>query len=346
MNTNNLIIDERLESVLTTLSESQILGLKESIKAIGCTDPILVWNDVIVDGVMRYTICKELGVEFDIRKVEFTNMAEAAKWRIERHRNRRQMNITNQIEAFLELFESELAEQAKANQIEGARKGGMAKGGIKETDLNDNKVWVNPLIAQLANTNPTYVSCIRNLRKKAENNNFKAKAMLFKLRRGEMSISSAMKSEKSETKDATKKKKSSETNTKNVQTSLLEDFDKDKWGNKIALEQMKYEKLKDHFSDIEQQENIIDPNIVSAKVSKYCGEENLYGLVATLVPLLEISYRIGFIKGSMEQSEDGVRAEFSNREEQLQSRLRQWMQFQDEENQVKDNAEEQNDSVE
>ncbi|MBI9018450.1 MAG: hypothetical protein JEZ07_14450 [Phycisphaerae bacterium] len=58
--------------------------------------------------------------------MEFENVADAAKYRIERHQGRRQMNHFNRIVAALELYEGSLAEQARQNRIAGARKGGKA----------------------------------------------------------------------------------------------------------------------------------------------------------------------------------------------------------------------------
>ena len=345
METIKLIIDERLESIISKHSDSELVGLRQSIEARGILEPIIVWGKIIWDGIARYRIAVELDIDFEVKYVEFKNLAKAAQERICHHKFRRQVNPTNRIDAALNLFEGELCEQAKANQINGARKGGLAKVDADDPETEaDNKIWVNSIIAQLSESNDAYVSFIRNLRKKVENNDAKAKTMLFKLRRGDISISSAIKFSK--TKATTPKAKTSKSKAKTAQTSLIEQYDADKWGMEFALKEMNYEKLKDRYGEIEQQENIIDPNAVSEKVAEYCEEGNLYGLVATLVPLLEISYRIGFIKGSMEQSEDGIRAEFSNREFQIHSQLRQWMQYQDEENEVKANADEENDSVE
>jgi len=343
MNSKQFIIDERLETIIASHSESQLLGLRQSLEAMGCIDPIVVWGEIIWDGTLRYKICQELGIGFEVKCVEFDNMADAAIQRINHHRHRRQINITNRIESALDLFEGELAVEAKENLRRGARIGGLVKAETNDSETEVvEKVWVNSLIGELADTNSTYVSVIRNLREKAENNDSDAKGKLFKLRRGDISISSVINSSK--TKTTTQKTRNPKTN--NNQKTLIEDYDDDKWGMKFALKEMKYEKLKDRSADIKHQENFICPDNIFKKITPYCKGDKLYDLVALLVPLLEIGYRIGFVQGSKGYSEDGIRAEFDNRDFELQTHLRKWMQNQDEEMYVKGNADEQKDSVE
>ena len=106
------IVNEKLESVVAPLSESQKLGLRQSIETRGCIDPIKVWGNIVWEGIERFRLCNELNIPFEVKYVEFQNMAEAALERIRHHQNRRQMNVVNRIDAALDLFEGELAEGA------------------------------------------------------------------------------------------------------------------------------------------------------------------------------------------------------------------------------------------
>ncbi len=322
---NEYIIDDSLESIVTKISDSQKVALRESIQTRGCLDPIIVWKNIVWDGIERFRICSQLGFNFSVKKVEFKNIAEAAQARILHHQNRRQMSVVNRIEAALNLFEGEFAAQAKANQVEGARNGGLAKGGGETANESKEKVWVNSLVAQLADTNPAYVSFMRNLRKEA-NNNTAAKASLFKLRRGDCSISS-LNSQKNKFKHSSKGKGIEKNNAEQTKKTLAERFDEDQWGTNIALEQMKYENIKSRLAN--NQEEVINHDALLTAVAPHCKEDHSYALIVLMLPIFELAYRIGYIKGSQEKSEDGIKAEFINRESQIKMQLRKWLRDQD-----------------
>lgn len=329
-----LIIDQTLRSVVRDLSESQRIGLRQSLESIGCTDPIILWDNIIVDGIERYQICQELHINFETKSIEFKNKAEAAKFRIERHKNRRQMNAVNRIEAALELFEGELSEQARKNQLEGAKKGGQTKtdsdGKAYQTfdkGSKEEKTWVNNQIAQLADSNHTYVSFIRNLRNKAETEP-QAKIILFKLRRGEVSIGAVIgKKSRNASKGKTKASKKSKGTDPKEQT-LLEKHGSDTWGWNVAQEQMKYENLKDAVESLESQ--LFDSDKILEIVIPYCKEDKSYDMVARLLPLFEICYRIGFVKGIKETSEDAAKNEFYQRDFDITTQFRRWIKEQEE----------------
>lgn len=54
--------------------------LKEDIVRNGCHDPIVIWNNVIIDGHKRYEICKAEEIEFSVRSMSFSNKEEAICW--------------------------------------------------------------------------------------------------------------------------------------------------------------------------------------------------------------------------------------------------------------------------
>lgn len=51
--------------------------LKEAIRISGYVEPILVWNDTIIDGHRRYKICKDNNIPFRTREVNFEDRMEA-----------------------------------------------------------------------------------------------------------------------------------------------------------------------------------------------------------------------------------------------------------------------------
>lgn len=53
-----LYIDDEFKNLISPLSPKEYFQLEENILTDGCINPIITWNDVIVDGHNRYEICK------------------------------------------------------------------------------------------------------------------------------------------------------------------------------------------------------------------------------------------------------------------------------------------------
>ena len=61
-----LKIDNEFKHLICPLQRKEYVQLEQNILADGCRDPIVVWNDVIVDGHNRYEICKRHKISFSI----------------------------------------------------------------------------------------------------------------------------------------------------------------------------------------------------------------------------------------------------------------------------------------
>ena len=59
-----LMIRQDFHELLPPLAENELLGLEESIVREGCRDPIVVWNNIILDGHQRYKICCDRAIEY------------------------------------------------------------------------------------------------------------------------------------------------------------------------------------------------------------------------------------------------------------------------------------------
>lgn len=79
MNISDLIIDEEFESVIPPLTDEEFELLKESVLNDGeVYHPLVIWNNIIVDGHHRYKILKEHPeIKYRINKREFENRYEA-----------------------------------------------------------------------------------------------------------------------------------------------------------------------------------------------------------------------------------------------------------------------------
>lgn len=94
MNISDLIIDEEFESVIPPLTNEEFELLKESVLNDGeVYHPLVVWNNIIVDGHHRYKILKEHPeVKYRIKERAFENRYEAISWICLNQLGRRNLN--------------------------------------------------------------------------------------------------------------------------------------------------------------------------------------------------------------------------------------------------------------
>jgi N6-adenosine-specific RNA methylase IME4/ParB-like chromosome segregation protein Spo0J len=59
-----IVIDLEFESLIPPLSAVEFKQLEANIQRDGCTDPLTVWNGILVDGHNRYKICQKHGIAF------------------------------------------------------------------------------------------------------------------------------------------------------------------------------------------------------------------------------------------------------------------------------------------
>jgi len=87
-----LTVDPEFESFIPPLTPAEADGLSASIQAEGrARDPIVVWNDTIVDGHNRYRICTELGLPFATVPMSFESRAAAKQWILDNQIGRRNL---------------------------------------------------------------------------------------------------------------------------------------------------------------------------------------------------------------------------------------------------------------
>lgn len=307
---DSLIIEPTLASILQPLSDDQIYALEESIKTYGLTSPVPVWGNIPVDLINVYNICKRLRYsEIWVKPLEFKNLAEAAKFRIDLHRNRRQMNTFTEIEAFLKLFEGKMAAQARQNQLEGARKGGLSNGcqtddeGMQEiSGESAETVWVNHEIAYLANTNHFYVSFVRSLLKDPK----RYAQQIKELREGTRTIGSLI----------PKKKHIKPINPLPEENNAMEHTPAETledWEHRVS-----YPVLKEKNHDIETSTADVDTIFTVSK--SYVETSDIVGLTAFIAKCWEYAFRIGFIIGNG-HTEDSVEECFDTRTKLVKSTL-------------------------
>jgi hypothetical protein len=88
----DIIIDEEFQFLLPPLDEDSFQKLEESILKYGCRNPLVLWNDILIDGYNRYKILTYHGIEFNTVDMEFDSREEAKIWIIENQIAQRNLN--------------------------------------------------------------------------------------------------------------------------------------------------------------------------------------------------------------------------------------------------------------
>ena len=109
-------INPELRDLLSPLSPKQFEKLEAEILADGCTNPLTIWGETIVDGHNRYEICTKHGIKFDVNQKSFTTLDDAKIWIWENQGSRRNLTRFQRAETVLKM-KSAVAAQAKIRQV-------------------------------------------------------------------------------------------------------------------------------------------------------------------------------------------------------------------------------------
>lgn len=73
-------IDSELQGLIPPLTKEEYQQLEKNIIRDGCHDPLVIWDDTIVDGHNRYAICTEYNLPFQTFSINFESKEAAADW--------------------------------------------------------------------------------------------------------------------------------------------------------------------------------------------------------------------------------------------------------------------------
>ena len=68
----DLNIDYEFGNLSPDMPQEQYDKLEESLVDTGCKEPILIWNDYIIDGHHRYNLCHKWEIPFPVKKLILT----------------------------------------------------------------------------------------------------------------------------------------------------------------------------------------------------------------------------------------------------------------------------------
>ena len=89
----NIEINQEFKALIPPLSLEEYSQLEKNIIADGCREPLVVFNNTLVDGHNRYEICTKHDLPFSILDKEFADCGAAKLWMIDNQNGRR--NLTD-----------------------------------------------------------------------------------------------------------------------------------------------------------------------------------------------------------------------------------------------------------
>lgn len=116
MNTD-FIINEEFAQLIPPLSSEELEKLEQSLVNEGCLNPLIVWNNTIIDGHHRYAICIKHSISFNIiEKTELESELDVKLWMINNQFSRRNLPTEIRVALAYKLKEFE-AEKARERQL-------------------------------------------------------------------------------------------------------------------------------------------------------------------------------------------------------------------------------------
>lgn len=181
-----LVINPDFEKLIPPLAAEEFEQLEKNILAEGVRDPLVVWNDVIIDGHNRYKIATKHNLGYSFKEIAFKSNDEAEEWIILNQFGRRNLPAYTRGVLALKL-KSIYAERAKQNLVISGKTFGI---GATDKGLENSTNPIKPIdtrkeIAKKAQVSDNTIYKIEKIEEKAP------KEIKEKLRAEEISINQA-----------------------------------------------------------------------------------------------------------------------------------------------------------
>jgi hypothetical protein len=165
-------INDTLRAYIDPLTEAEYTALERSILAEGCRDALVLWNDVLVDGHNRYSICQQHGIPFKVtQNTSFRSMEDVMLWMIDNHLGRR--SVTDFQRGVLalrrkDILEARAAETAAESAAEDAKIAPPEPTAAEEAAASPAKVRTSREdVARAARLSTNTISQIEKIQKQA-----------------------------------------------------------------------------------------------------------------------------------------------------------------------------------
>jgi len=130
----NIIVDEEFRLYLPALKKDAYDDLERLILKNGVRDPLVLWNDIIIDGYNRYKVCIEHDIPFTTVSMEFDSREDAKDWIIDNQLARRNLSPIEQSHYRGVLFNSAKRKRGVSNQY--TNKSAIHQSDGKQNGLN------------------------------------------------------------------------------------------------------------------------------------------------------------------------------------------------------------------
>jgi ssDNA-binding Zn-finger/Zn-ribbon topoisomerase 1 len=178
----SLKIDKEFRDLIPPLTSEEKAQLEENLVRDGCIDPLLVWNETIIDGHNRYEICTRRGVHFDKKSMQFNTREEVKEWIILNQFGRRNLTPYQRSELALKL-KPLIQAKAKENQFAGK------KIDLSQNSVEGKRVDTQKELAKIAGVSHDTIFKVEQIQKHApEEVKQKVKSGEISIRQGYLSI--------------------------------------------------------------------------------------------------------------------------------------------------------------
>ena len=114
-------IDKEFQSLIPPLTDDEYRRLEKSILSEGVREPIITWNDTIIDGHNRYNICQKHGIDCPHVERAFESRDAAKIWICENQLGRRNLEPGQKAALGIERNEAEIREKARLRKFAGKK---------------------------------------------------------------------------------------------------------------------------------------------------------------------------------------------------------------------------------
>jgi len=115
-----LNIDNEFKTLIPPLASDEYDQLAKNLINEGCRDALVIWNDTIIDGHNRYSICLENKIPYAVKEMDFNTREEAIEWIIRNQFGRRNLSNVARVKLSLKLKDV-IQEMAKKRMLTGKK---------------------------------------------------------------------------------------------------------------------------------------------------------------------------------------------------------------------------------
>lgn len=187
-----LKIKEEFKELIPSLSADEYFQLEDNILKEGIREPIITWNDYIIDGHNRFDIATRFNLEYKTKSKSFKDKEEVKEWMILNQLGRR--NLSNYDRSILALQITDMFIKKAKENLKSSGGDRKSQNKISGCQISDKAIDTKKELAKVANVSHDTIAKVKKIQEKAP------EEIKAKLRTGEVSINAAYKEIKKEEK--------------------------------------------------------------------------------------------------------------------------------------------------